>query len=592
MILQSLVRVAERQAASSAHGNERGFDTKKVEWIIDIDLAGVVHGVTWTGQRSPGAKKDDFLTLSIPKRCGRTSGVAADLLVDKAGYLFGLETPKKKDRRNEQVIAALEALAPLADLPEVAAQMAAMRQIVADLPAFSLIWSRGRSTVKVPCLSGEVEVPKDWVDGHLFAFRIVGGLFIIAVPKVRAWISAQAAAAGVVDADSANQDLCLVTGLWSTPKTLIDAVSLPGPAGDGGPIKLISFNAEAFCHLTRSGNENAPISVDAADRLFDGLQYLCRPKSTNLKRLNGKTTVLFWMDGAIQSDALDDLLGPCLEADPATVRRVEAIYAAPQDGRPAPAIDSTPFCSLVLTREKGRVSVRSALLSTVGDVAQHVLRWFRDLDLGYQDGPPYRALWMLAKAIVARDDEPAHDLMSRFYLCAITGAPLPVEGMAAILRRLRAHDKDADSPSRIALIKATLIRSYHKEIPVSLDPDYPDTAYHLGRLFALLEQIQDKAINANAGIADRYLGAAMGTPALVFPRLLKLHHHHLSKIGGGLEVTWARQIDGIVAKLPPRLPTTQKLADQGTFMVGYHHQRAQRFVKTTDTDLTNPKDQQ
>lgn len=598
MILQSLVRLAERQgkeAARQGQAVERGFDAKPVHWIIDIDNQGKVLGVAWTGQRPEGAKKDTFLSLSIPKRCGRTSGIAADLLVDKALYLFGIGDAGKKDRRQEAVDAFQAELARFKDVPEVAAQIAALRRIVEDLPAFCRKWFGSGETSPVSSVAGDVEVPKAWAAGHLFVFRIDGERFVTASPTLRARIASEAASAGAVDPDADGNDLCLVSGCWSAPKELIDAFSLPGPPGDGGPIKLISFNADAFCHLGRTGNENAPISVDAADQVFVALQHLCRPNGDNLKRLNAKTTVLFWSDAATGTTEIDELFGPCLDADPAAVRRIEMLYAAPQDGRPVPTTGSTPFHTLVVTREKGRVSVRSALLSTAEDVAKHILRWFADLDLGHVDGRPYRAIWALAKATVstkAHDAEPVHDLIARLYLAAITGAPLPTEAMAAVLRRIRAHDKDADSPSRIALIKATLIRSYQKETPVSLDPAHPDPAYHLGRLFALLEQIQDKATGAAAGIAERYLGAAMGTPALVFPRLLKLHHHHLAKIGGGLAVHFGKQIDAVVARLPPKLPATQTLADQGSFMVGYHHQRAERFKPGSDASTSTPaKDQ-
>lgn len=596
MILQSLMRLAERQSAEAARQGQsvdRGFDTKPVHWIIDIDAKGKVLGVVWTGQRIEGAKKDTFLSLSIPKRSGRTSGIMADLLVDKAMYVFGLGEAGKKDRRREAVDAFLAELARFKDIPDVFAQITALHRMVDDLPAFCRTWVGSGDTVMTSSLAGDVAVPKTWAPNHLFTFRMNGERFITAVPEVRSRIAAEAASAGAADPDADSNELCLVTGRWSAPKDIIDKVSLPGPPGDGGPISLISFNASGFCHLGRSGNENAPISVDAADQMFVAMQHLCRPNSSNYKRLNAKTTVLFWSDAAAPQGAFEDLLGPCLEADPAAIRRIEAIYAAPESGRPTGDQATTGFCTLVLTREKGRVSVRSALLSTVGDVARHVRRWFADLDLGPFDGRPYRALWALAKATVsakANDPEPVHDLMARLYLAAITGAPLPTEAMAAVLRRIRTHDKDADSPSRIALIKATLIRSYQKETPVSLDPAHPDPAYHLGRLFALLEQIQDKAINANAGIAERYLGAAMGTPALVFPRLLKLHHHHLAKIGGGLEVYFRKQIDAIIAQLPPTLPATQPLANQGTFMIGYHHQRGHR-PGSDDTTTTPAKDQ-
>ena len=74
----------------------------------------------------------------------------------------------------------------------------------------------------------------------------------------------------------------------------------------------------------------------------------------------------------------------------------------------------------------------------------------------------------------------------------------------------------------------------------------------------------------------------MASPGLVFPRLLKLSHHHLSKIGGespGREVNLIQLYDAIMARLPPELPVTQRLVEQGTFMIGYHHQRADLWTK-------------
>ena len=36
--------------------------------------------------------------------------------------------------------------------------------------------------------------------------------------------------------------------------------------------------------------------------------------------------------------------------------------------------------------------------------------------------------------------------------------------------------------------------------------------------------------NVNAGIRDRFYGAASATPTSVFPRLLRTYQHHLSKL--------------------------------------------------------------
>ena len=46
-----------------------------------------------------------------------------------------------------------------------------------------------------------------------------------------------------------------------------------------------------------------------------------------------------------------------------------------------------------------------------------------------------------------------------------------------------------------------------------LDPTNPSPAYRMGRLFAVLEKIQEEASpGINATIRDRYYGAASSTP--------------------------------------------------------------------------------
>ena len=57
-------------------------------------------------------------------------------------------------------------------------------------------------------------------------------------------------------------------------------------------------------------------------------------------------------------------------------------------------------------------------------------------------------------------------------------------------------------------------------------------AYLLGRLFAVLEKVQQDAAaptKLNATIKDRYFTSACASPASVFPVLLRLSQHHISK---------------------------------------------------------------
>ena len=98
-------------------------------------------------------------------------------------------------------------------------------------------------------------------------------------------------------------------------------------------------------------------------------------------------------------------------------------------------------------------------------------------------------------------------------------------------RVLKRDDKFFQSSQRLctAVIKACLNRiirrssSSEKEFEPMLDLANENTAYRLGRLFALLERIQESANpNLNATIRDRDYGAASSTPVAVFTTLLRL----------------------------------------------------------------------
>lgn len=115
---------------------------------------------------------------------------------------------------------------------------------------------------------------------------------------------------------------------------------------------------------------------------------------------------------------------------------------------------------------------------------------------------------------------------------------------------------------------------------MSLDEQNTNPGYRLGRLFAVLEKVQQEANpGLNATIRDRYFGAASATPRAVFPQLLRLAQHYVSKATyGGIS---DKLIETIVSELD-NFPTHLNLKDQGLFMLGYYHQR-QAFYQKSDS---------
>ncbi len=118
---------------------------------------------------------------------------------------------------------------------------------------------------------------------------------------------------------------------------------------------------------------------------------------------------------------------------------------------------------------------------------------------------------------------------------------------------------------------------------MALDHSNANSGYRLGRLFAVLEKIQEEANpGINATIRERFYGAAASTPVTVFSNLMKLKNHHLAKLENpGRKVNLERLISEIIDGVND-FPSHLNLADQGRFAIGYYHQRHALFSKSTE----------
>jgi len=118
---------------------------------------------------------------------------------------------------------------------------------------------------------------------------------------------------------------------------------------------------------------------------------------------------------------------------------------------------------------------------------------------------------------------------------------------------------------------------------MTLDQGNTNQAYLCGRLFAVLEFIQQRASGGglNRTIKDAYFSSACVRPATVFPKLVMLAQHHLAKIDGA--VYFEKMMGSIMASLNGEFPQTLSLDDQGKFIIGYYQQNNSLYTKKTET---------
>ena len=118
---------------------------------------------------------------------------------------------------------------------------------------------------------------------------------------------------------------------------------------------------------------------------------------------------------------------------------------------------------------------------------------------------------------------------------------------------------------------------------MELNEKTEEISYVLGRMFAILEQIQE-AVNSNISstIADRYFNSACATPAVIFPQLLRLKNSHIKVLNRdkpGVAVSFEKQIQSLMGLINAPFPTHLSLEEQGIFMIGYYHQKQKRYTK-------------
>jgi len=210
------------------------------------------------------------------------------------------------------------------------------------------------------------------------------------------------------------------------------------------------------------------------------------------------------------------------------------------DGEPLAAEDGTRFCILGLSPNTSRISVRFWADSTVGEMKKRLKQHMQDIELvGSREGDPPLMVRRIVLATGRAETDPrgrvkGYDSDSVSPLLAgavaravLTGGPYPEALLAAMINRIRADG--VINQARVATVKACLVRNSRlkgnpKGVPVALDTGRSDPAYLTGRLFALLEKIQEDSVEGrlNATIKDRYFSSASATPGVVFPRLIRL----------------------------------------------------------------------
>lgn len=557
-----------------------GLEQKEIPFLLEITPEGELLQLRDT--RELNGKKKVARVFRVPMGIKKTSGVAANLLWDTVEYVLGVDTKGKPERVAEQHAAFR---ARIAALPEAAREDAGIQAVTRFLDHIDLA-----QLARQPAWADALE------SNAVLSFWLHGDLDLVCQRPV-----VVNAVLNISPDNDAPQAMCLVTGKQAPVERLHASIKGVWGAQTSGA-NIVSFNARAFESYgkTERQGENAPVSRAAAFAYTTALNHLLRKDSPQRIQVGDASTV-FWAE---KQEAFETIFGDIFQDNPdQSTPAVQALLSAVHRGTWGSSDQNTRFYILGLAPNAARISIRFFHCITLGELGQRIAQHFEDLSLAR--GPydaQYPALFRLLVAVAVQnkaDNIPPN--LGGSIVDAIFGGvntPYPSLWLNAAVGRCRAEQNV--NYLRAAGIKACLNRqirhtrftssnpSLEQEFLPMLDLSNPNPAYRLGRLFAVLEKIQEEASpGLNATIRDRYYGAASSTPVAVFTTLLRLKNAHLKKLTPGRVTSFEKllgEVLGPVSDFPKHLP----LPDQGRFALGYYHQRQDFFSKKPDdSTITN-----
>ncbi len=395
---------------------------------------------------------------------------------------------------------------------------------------------------------------------------------------------------------------CLVTGEQdvkiSRLHNSIKGVKGTSPSG----ASIVSFNLEAFTSYNKTQSYNAPISERAMFAYTTALNKLLSKGSKN-KFVLGNTTVVFWTDKPSKMETIFGSIFNPVEDESLTEDIKNYFEALSQGKRLFEGVEAnTKFYILGLSPNRSRIAIRFFFVDTIENIDRNLRTHFDDMRIVKQfenDPEIYTVgIWQLLKelAIQGKVENLSPLLEGELLKSIITGHSYPSALLSMVINRIRATDKRSKKSDSISYIRAALIKAILKrknrllknnkmEVSMALDKENMNVPYRLGRLFAVLEKIQQDALgNTNTTITDRFYSTASSSPRTVFPQLIRLSQHHLAKIKSGI---WYSSLMEEILEGVNEFPAFLDLENQGFFALGYYHQKRDLYTKNNKEESIN-----
>lgn len=568
MILQALVEYYET-LAEQGMVSRQGWCKAKVSYSLNLDADGNLVSIVPRTMEEQRGKKTAWVPvlLEVPEMAARSSGVSANFLCDNSKYLLGVD----KEGANKRVEACFQAAKEkhLDILASVHCEMADA------IKAFFIKWD--------PKTAEEHPLLKE-----IWEEVTAGGNLIFSMGIRDAQDDGNIRLAWEESRNQQSTDdkrNCMVTGkmdeiarIHSTIKGVRDTQ----PSGAA----LVSFNAPAFESYGKEQSFNAPVGKYAAFAYTTALKHLLSQKDYVF--ILGDTTIVFWaQDGRKE---YQDLFGMLVNSGEDNQEIIRSVFSDLTKGRKVgmEGMELNPdqrFYILGLAPNAARLAVRFFYQDTFGHILRNLEAHYKRMEIvkpswNHWD---YLGIWRLLRETVnqkSKDKNPQPNMAASVFRAILSDSRYPANLYSNTLIRIRAEQGNI-TPGRAAIIKAYLLKNINdnkEDNLVGLDEERNDASYVLGRIFSVLEAIQEDANpGINATIRDRYFNSACAAPASIFPILLKLKNSHIRKIEKR-----KRYYEILLTELLGKLngyPKQLSLEEQGNFILGYYHQVQKRYEK-------------
>ena len=615
MILQALYNYYE--AMRKAHRIATpGLEVKPIRWVIVIREDGTF--VRLKDLKDPSDKKSkgqDYLVPAGLKRSGKCP--PAQPFWDNRKYILGYE---------ESAEGVSSCTDRLEDFKRIMAEIAELYPDNASFKAVCLFYDHylGVETPLPEDAHTERILASDWM-----TFQLQGDTELLATQEDAHDYAAQAYST------EENLGRCLITGEEKPLAAFHARIVAPGSQAGA---TIASFNDPAYLSYGKKQGENAPISKYASFAHTTALNDLLRNEQTRYTL--GDISYVFWNSDlddpsinetfrtvtfeGVRNDEAQEQSDP---DDEQPKRKDKSKKKAPNPTKDTYKVleqfkairgnhgqgqhweDERQFYVLGLTAG-GRISIKYWQQGTVSEIFDRVYQHLVDMNIISWDGfvdeenPPLRSLYGIVKSVStpSKSSTFATNLVQSIVESILSGNPYPMTLQQACINRIT--QERTVTELRAAILKGCINRKariYNNitTLDMALDKQNDNIAYLAGRLFAVLEQIQQASLGkgVNATIRDRFYASASARPNMVMGRLIALSNHHLSKLRKekpGLAVNLEKLLGEIFALIPaeaPTFPATFSLDEQSLFAVGYYHQKVDTYKKEETTNPTEETEQ-